>query len=194
MRTVLFALATIATAACSPGSGAPGSERRDASAPARDSQAAVRREVASIPDTVSSGPVGLVDSTGEPPFTEPTASDLSGAWATGSGEEPSVRHIVLRPQCNYTPGYWSLEQQGDTVRAHTVPPSRAKGIATAVRPVTPEVEGRMRRGLLTLGSTATGYRLRFDSISGHLRGTFNGAPFWAVPLHIVWSRKCIDVR
>lgn len=194
MRFALFALAAITAAACSPGSGAQGSEHRDAPVPARDSQPAARPEVITNRDTLPSGPVARVDSTGERSFTEPTASDLSGAWAVGRDEEPTVRHIVLRPPCNYTPGYWSLEQQGDTVRAYTVPSSWAKGIATPVRPIIPEVEGRMRRGLLSLGKASTGYRLRFDSASGHLRGTFNGAPFWAVPVHIVWSSKCIPVR
>lgn len=191
MRTVLLALAAIVSAACSPGPGAPGSEHRDAPAPARDSQPAVRRTVASIPDTVPSGPVGLDDSTD---FAGPTASNLSGAWATGSADEPSVRHFVVRPRCNFTPGYWALEQQGDTVRAYTMPPSWAKGIPTPVRPAIEEVEGRMRRGLLSLGKAPTGYRLRFDSVSGHLRGTYKGAPFWAVPMHFVWSPKCINVR
>lgn len=194
MRRVLIALAAITAAACSPGSGAQGSEHRDAPAPARDSAPAARPEVITNRDTVRSGLVALVDSTGEPPFIEPTATNLSGAWAAGSGEEPSVRHIVLRPPCNFTPGYWSLEQQGDTVRAYTMPPSWAKGIATPVRSVIPETEGRMRRGLLSLGKAPTGYRLHFDSANGHLRGTFNGAPFWAVPLHIVWPKRCIDVR
>lgn len=193
MRTVLFALATIATAACSPGSGAQGSEHRDAPAPARDSAPAARPVVMNT-GRLPSAPVALVDSTVEPHFTEPTATNLSGAWVAGRGEEPSVRHIVLRPPCNFTPGFWSLDQQGDTVRGYTMPPSRAKGIATPVRPVIPEVVGRIRRGVLSLGKASTGYRLRFDPASGHLRGTLNGAHFWAVPLHIVRSPKCIDVR
>lgn len=193
MRAALLSLATLAASACSPGSGAHGSEHPDAILSARDTQPQARAGVAALPDTVPSGPVGVVDSTGEPPFAAPTAGNLTGAWVGGTAMEPSLRYFVRRQQCDYSPGFWALEQRGDTVRAYTVPPSRAQGIATRVRPVITALEGKMKRGVLTLGDAATGYRLRFDSASGHLRGTFNGAPFWAVPLQIVRPSGCREV-
>ena len=42
--------------------------------------------------------------------------DLTGAWATGSANEPDAREVVLRPACNIGPAIWLLEQRGDTLR------------------------------------------------------------------------------
>jgi hypothetical protein len=39
----------------------------------------------------------------------------------------------------------------------------------------------------------TRYVLRYDEESGHLRGTLNGAPFWAVRQQLVRSEGCIPV-
>ena len=35
------------------------------------------------------------------------------------------------------------------------------------------------------------YRLRYDSASGHLRGTLNDKPFWAVREELVHATGCI---
>jgi hypothetical protein len=44
---------------------------------------------------------------------------------------------------------------------------------------------------LTLEMPGTRYALHYDSTSGHLRGTLNRAPFWAVRENIVHPADCI---
>ena len=128
-----------------------------------------------------------------PVATAPAAVDLTGTWATGRGGEPEAKQLVLHPQCNYSPAVWILQQNGDTVRAWTVPESWAQGVAsTEVANAAPAV-GRVSGVDVVIGTTDARYVLRFDSTSGHLRGTLNGAPFWAVPLDIVRPEDCIAV-
>ncbi|HET9426248.1 MAG TPA: hypothetical protein VFO55_12845 [Gemmatimonadaceae bacterium] len=122
----------------------------------------------------------------------PAAVDLTGGWATGgSTGEPAERRTVLRLECNYTPAAWVLEQKADTVRAWTIAESRAQGVH-ADRPV-PMVpaEGRLSGVNLTLRMDGATYVLRYDSTSGHLRGTLNGAPFWAVRQDVIRPQGCI---
>ena len=144
-------------------------------------------------DTLPPRPVDAVAPGGAPAFVAPTTANLSGAWATGSGTEPTARYLMERPRCNYSPGFWSLQQQGDTVWARTVHASQAQGIARQTEPSSAALEGRIKGGTLVLGDVASGYRLRFDPLSGHLRGTFQGAPFWAVPMQIIRPTGCIPV-
>ena len=72
---------------------------------------------------------------------------------------------------------------GDTVRAWAIPQSWAKGTASAGPAVsaTP-VMGRVRGVNVVIGTTDPRYVLHYDSASGHLRGTLNGAPFWAADI------------
>ena len=119
--------------------------------------------------------------------------DLSGAWATGSTSEPAVPRVVLQLQCNHTPSFWIIEQRGDSVRAFTNPESRAQGILAPdrVQPVT--AEGRMVGSLITMSAPGSRYMLRYDPASGHLRGTLNDRPFWAVRQENVRPTGCIAV-
>ncbi|HJP59725.1 MAG TPA: hypothetical protein VJ865_06985 [Gemmatimonadaceae bacterium] len=117
--------------------------------------------------------------------------DLSGSWATGSAGEPEARRVELHLQCNYTPPLWILEQTGDTVSAFLNPESRAQGVLSPEPPPRIPAKGLLRGVDLTLEMPGTRYVLHYDSTSGHLRGTFNGAPFWAVRQDIVHATGCI---
>jgi hypothetical protein len=119
--------------------------------------------------------------------------DLTGAWATGGAGEPAAERIVLRVECNYSPALWIIQQSGDTVRAWAIPASRAQGIATSQPVSTVAAEGRVSGVELTMGIAGARYVLRYDSTSGHLRGTLNGAPFWAVRQDIVRPDNCLPV-
>jgi hypothetical protein len=164
MRRLIIVLAVCAAAACSTSARSRNNER------------------AKLPVPISA-----------PVPTAPAAIDVTGTWATGSAGEPEAKRIVLRPQCNYGPAVWILEQYGDTVHAWVMPESWAKGVPTP-RAVssTPSV-GRVSGVDVVIGTSDARYVLRFDSTSGHLRGTLNGAPFWAVRLEIVRPEGCIAV-
>ena len=123
----------------------------------------------------------------------PAAVNLTGAWTTGSVREPTAAEIVFTPQCNYSPALWILEQSGDTVRAYTTSERWAKGVAEAETLSRVGVEGRVSGVEVTIGDSDSRYLLRYDSTSGHLRGTLRGAPFWAVRLKIVQPTGCIPV-
>lgn len=125
--------------------------------------------------------------------TRPAEVDLTGTWATGSTNEPTVARLELHPPCNVGPALWALDQRGDTLRLWVIPESHAQGIA-APHPVSSvPLEGRISGVELVIGTGATRYRLRYDATSGHLRGTLNGAPFWAVRQDIVRPQDCIPV-
>ena len=124
---------------------------------------------------------------------QPAAVDLSGAWASGSTGETDVPRLVLRLQCNYTPALWVMDQRGDTVRAWAIPESRAQGVRARDPVSRVAAEGRLRGVNLTMKLGTSRYVLRYDSTSGHLRGTLNGAPFWAVRQDIVHAQGCIPV-
>ncbi|MDQ6634236.1 MAG: hypothetical protein M3Z10_05695 [Gemmatimonadota bacterium] len=100
---------------------------------------------------------------------------------------------MLRLQCNYTPALWIMEQRGDTVRAWAIPESRAQGVPSRNQVSSVGAEGRLRGVNLTMKVGTSRYVLRYDSTSGHLRGTLNGAPFWAVRQDIVHPLGCIAV-
>jgi hypothetical protein len=133
---------------------------------------------------------------------EPTATsirskhadvDLTGAWATGSTAEPAARQIAIHPECNHTPALWVIQQRGDSVRAWAIPESYAKGTRTVEPVVTAAAEGRVSGVKLSMGMAGARYLLRYDSTSGHLRGTLNGAPFWAVRQEVVRPGGCIAI-
>jgi hypothetical protein len=117
--------------------------------------------------------------------------DLTGSWATGSAGEPEARKIELRLQCNYTPPLWILEQSGDTVSAWLLPESRAQGVPSPQPVSSVPAIGRVSGVDFRLEMSGTRYVLHYDSTSGHLRGTLNGAPFWAVRQDIIHPTGCI---
>ena len=119
--------------------------------------------------------------------------NLTGAWATGSANEPDAKQIVLHPQCNYSPALWVIQQDGDTVRAWQIPESYEKGVASTEAVSNVPAEGWVSGIDVTIASSAAHYRLHYDSTSAHLRGTLNGAPFWAVRLEVVRDERCIPV-
>lgn len=119
--------------------------------------------------------------------------NLTGTWATGSEGEPAAKQIVLHPECNSTPAHWIIQQDGDTVRAWTIPASYAQGIATTQSVSNTPTEGWVAGVDPVIGTSDPRYLLHYDSTSGHLRGTLNGAPFWAVRLEIVRREGCLSV-
>jgi hypothetical protein len=123
----------------------------------------------------------------------PAAVDLSGAWATGSANEPAVPRVVLRLQCNYSPPLWVVQQRGDSVRAWAIPERRAQGVTSTKVVSTAPAEGRISGVDVTMRIADARYVLRYDSTRGHLRGTLNGAPFWAVRQELVRPERCIPV-
>ena len=131
--------------------------------------------------------------TGDSMQPEPASLDLTGAWATGAVSEPAAKQVMLQTECNYTPALWVIQQNGDTVRAWVIPESRAQGIASTKHSTTVPAEGRISGLDLTMGVAGARYVLRYDPASGHLRGTLNGAPFWAVREQIVRPGQCIPV-
>lgn len=135
----------------------------------------------------AAGPVPTSDSI----RSSPAAVDLTGGWATGSTGEPDVRRIELRPECNHHPAVWLLEQRGDTIHAWAIPASRTQGVTSAQPASAAAAEGRVSGVDLTLRMAGASYVLRYDSTSGHLRGTLDGAPFWAVRQDIVRPQGCI---
>lgn len=161
-RTLVLLLAFTVAAACSATPAARATERADVVAPVVDSLRARAPEV-----------------------------DVTGTWATGSANEPAVPRLELHPQCNYGPALWALEQRGDSLRLWVLPESWTQGVPSAHQVSSAPLTGRISGVDLVLGTSATRYRLRYDSTSGHLRGTLNGAPFWAVRQDIVRPEGCI---
>ena len=123
----------------------------------------------------------------------PPDVDLTGAWVTGTVGEPATARLVRHVECNYGPAFWSIQQQGDTIRAWTVAESRAQGVATPRSASVVPGLGRIAGSEVRIARGSDRWVLHYDSTSGHLRGTLNGAPFWAVRLHIVRPEVCIPV-
>ena len=121
----------------------------------------------------------------------PAAVDLTGDWTTGSTAEPDVPRIVLRPECNYHPATWLIQQRGNALRAWSIPARRTQGVLTSQPTSAAGAEGRVSGVNLTLRMAGASYVLRYDSTSGHLRGTLNGSPFWAVRQEIIRPQGCI---
>jgi hypothetical protein len=119
--------------------------------------------------------------------------DLSGAWATGSAGEPDVPRIVIRPPCNVGPALWVIQQNGDSVRAWVIPESHAQGVPSPHPVSMVAAEGKVSGVNLTMSISGSRYVLRYDSTSGHRRGTLNGAPFWAVRQEIVRPEGCVAI-
>jgi hypothetical protein len=116
--------------------------------------------------------------------------DLTGTWMTGTEREPSEREIVLRPQCNYSPAVWIIHQAGDTVHARALPGRYAQGTRATPVSMTAAI-GRISGLAVRLEMPGLHYALRYDSTSGHLRGTLNGGAFWAIRQKVIPPPGCL---
>ena len=164
MRRLIIFLATCSAAACSASARSHPSERVELQSPERDS--------------VTSRPADV---------------DVSGPWATGSTGEPAVSRLVIRAECNYSPALWVLEQRGDTVRAWAIAESRGQGVPSPVPSSLAVAEGRISGADVTMRAGTSRYLLHYDSTTGHLRGTLDGAPIWAVRQDIVRPEACVAI-
>ena len=125
----------------------------------------------------------------------PPAVDLSGGWATGSANEPPPGPVVLHPSCTYNPPVWLLEQKGNALKAWLFPESFNQGVKRAgpgPEKVAPAI-GTISGADVRIDDGTYRFELRFDPESGHLRGTRNGAPFWAARQTIVRTEACPGV-
>lgn len=155
-------VAVCALAACSrPGSAAPGAP------PVR---------VASAPSV---------------PFLPP-GTDLTGTWASDSTAEPAIATITVYPGCAYNPAVWIIKQTGNTIEAWAFAASYNQGIATkGPGPARVAASPGQISGLdVTIDDGQYRYLLRYDVLSGHLRGTRNGRPFWAARQKVVRTEAC----
>ena len=125
----------------------------------------------------------------------PPVVDLSGGWTTGSDNEPPPGPVVRRPSCTYNPPVWIIEQSGNTLKAWAMPESFNQGIKRAgpERARAAGSNGTISGAEVVIDDGEDRFILRYDRESGHLRGTRNGAPFWAAPQKIVRTELCPGV-
>jgi hypothetical protein len=119
-------------------------------------------------------------------------TDLSGAWATGSVNEPPPGPIVQYPSCVNNPAVWIIQQSGNTLKAWAFPESFNQGIKRA-EPGPQRVAsspGTISGVDVLIVDGESRFVLRYDAESGHLRGMRNGAAFWAVRQSIVRLETC----
>jgi len=123
------------------------------------------------------------------------AVDLTGAWTTGSGSEPPAGPVVHRPQCTYHPAVWIIQQSGNTLKAWAMPERFDQGVVRrgpgAARAT--GSPGTVSGADVVIDDGQDRYVLRYDRESGHLRGTRNGAPFWAARQQVVRPDLCPGV-
>jgi hypothetical protein len=120
------------------------------------------------------------------------ATDLSGGWATGSDNEPPPGPVIRYPSCAYNPAVWLIEQSGNMLKTWEFPESFNQGIVRAdARParVAP-TPGTISGSDVLIADADSKFVLRHDPESGHLRGTRNGAPFWAARQKIIRTEAC----
>ncbi len=125
----------------------------------------------------------------------PPAVDLTGGWTTGSGNEPPPGPVVHHPSCTYNPAVWIVRQSGNTLKAWVMPESFNQGIVRA-GPGPAKVAGSpgtISGADVVIDDGVDRYVLRYDRDSGHLRGTRNGAPFWAARQKVVRTEACPGV-
>lgn len=114
------------------------------------------------------------------------ATDLSGGWATGTANEPPAGPVRPHPSCAYNPPVWVIQQKGNALETWEFPESFNQGIARAdVVQRTRSVRGTISGADVRIADDGVRLILRYDEASGHLRGTRNGAPFWAARQVIV---------
>lgn len=113
-------------------------------------------------------------------------TDLSGAWATGTTNEPPPGPVNDHPSCAHNPAVWIIEQKGNALRTWAFPESFNQGIARR-DPVQRmhAIPGTISGAAVAIRSDDVRMALQYDSASGHLRGTRNGNPFWAARQIIV---------
>jgi uncharacterized protein len=119
------------------------------------------------------------------------AIDLTDAWMAGSGDEPAAARVTVAATCRATPAFWYIEQRGDTVESWTNPESLNQGIRAPDRPRPLRAVGTISGLDVVMSNTSSPYRLRYDPTSGHLRGTLNDKPFWAVREDVAREGGCI---
>ena len=84
------------------------------------------------------------------------------------------------PSCAYNPPVWIIQQTGNQLQAYDFPESYNQGIARVDRAQkTAPIPGTISGADVLVASDDVRMVLRYDQESGHLRGTRNGAPFWA---------------
>src|SRR5688572_25902049 len=108
-------------------------------------------------------------------------TDLSGGWATGTANEPPPGPVAQHPSCAHNPAVWIIQQSGNTLKAWAFPESFNQGIKRA-EPAPQRIagsSGTISGADVLIVDAEFRYVLRYDAESGHLRGTRNGAPFWA---------------
>jgi len=125
----------------------------------------------------------------------PPAVDLSGNWTTGSGNEPPPGPVVHHASCTRTPPVWILEQAGNTLQALLIPERLNQGIVRpGPGPVKPTASpGTISGADVVIDDGRDRFVLRYDAESGHLRGTRNGAPFWAARQIVERPEPCLGV-
>lgn len=122
----------------------------------------------------------------------PPAVSLAGTWHTGTGAEPIVDSVVLRPPCLVLPAVWLIEQEGNVLRAWWFPEQYSQGIRSpaGVGRETP-ARGTISGIDVVLDDGTYRYVLRYDSASTHLRGTRSGRQFWAVRQRVERTESCL---
>ncbi len=125
----------------------------------------------------------------------PAGTDLSGTWATGIGTPPALPVITLHPECTHHPAAWLIKQTGNTIESWMFPESYDQGIAVKGPGVSRIVAspGVISGMDVTIDDDSYRYRLRYDPESQQLRGTRDGAPFWAVRQKVVRTSLCPGV-
>lgn len=115
------------------------------------------------------------------------ATDLSGHWVTGSDNEPPPGSVVQQPSCAYNPPVWIIQQNGNALKSWAFPESFNQGIKSPGPG--PEriaaVPGTISGNTVLITDGVVRLSLTYDAGSGHLRGTRNGAPFWAARQSLV---------
>ena len=119
-------------------------------------------------------------------------TDLSGGWATGSGNEPPHGPVVQHPSCAHNPAVWIIQQSGNTLKAWAFPESFNQGIKRA-EPGPERISsspGTISGVDVLIADAESRFVLRYDAESGHLRGTRNGVAFWAARQNIIRAEAC----
>lgn len=141
----------------------------------------------------TASPIASTDSVMLPEPLIAPAADLSGSWYTGNGAEPEVKVIQLYPSCAVVPAAWLIEQKENALKAWMFPERFNQGIRRAnenmarIAPATGIISGDD----VVLSDESYRWRLKYDSVSGHLRGTRNGERFWAVRQAVIRMETCL---
>ena len=94
---------------------------------------------------------------------------------------------MLHTECAHHPAVWLLQQRGEEIEAWQFAARMDQGVASK-EPVARLASERGR--VCGLDVTIGRDRLRYDVASGHLRGTRDGKPFWAVRQRVIRPEPC----